>query len=82
MRSVLNATSKKIMICRKSNRWWNAHINAKRRMVWRVRMRRWHSEEAARTKIVIQKSMWQSKSTMWGEYPQNLMGAEVWRAAR
>jgi hypothetical protein len=38
-------------------------------------------KEATRAKAELQKSIWKSKRKMWGDYLQNLSGAEVWRAA-
>jgi hypothetical protein len=81
MSSVLNATAKKIRICARSKRWWNADIKERRKAVGREKRRR-NSGEAARAKAKLQKSIRQSKSKMWSEYLQNLRGAEVWRAAR
>jgi len=82
MSSVLDATANKIRICARSKRWWNADIKERRRTVGRERRRRRHSEEAARAKAELQKLIRHSKSRMWGEYLQNLRGAEVWRVAR
>ena len=82
MSSVLDATAKKIRICASSKRWWNAKIKERRKTVGRERQRRRHSEEAARSKAELQKSIRQSTRRMWGDYLQNLTGAEVWRAAR
>jgi len=45
-------------------------------------MRRRHSEEGAQAKAELQKSIRHSKRKMWGDYLQNIRGAEVWRAAR
>jgi len=81
MSSVLDTTVKKIRICDRSKRWWNADIKERRRTVARERRRRWHSEEAARAKAELQKSIRQSKRIMWGDFLQNLRGAKVWRAA-
>jgi hypothetical protein len=81
MSSVLNATAKKIRICARSNRWWNADIKARRKAVGRDK-RRQNSGEGARAKAKLQKSIRQSKSKMWSQYLQNLKGAQVWRAAR
>jgi hypothetical protein len=61
MSSVLDTTAKKIRICARSKRWWNADIKEKRRTVGRERRRRRHSEEAARAKAEIQKSIRRSK---------------------
>jgi len=78
---VLKATAKKIRICARSKRWWNADIKERRKVGGREKRRR-NSGEAARAKAKLQKSIRQSKSKMWSEYLQNLRGAEVWRAAR
>jgi hypothetical protein len=79
---VLDHTEMKIRICARSKRWWNSNINGRRRTVGRVRRRRENSEEAARAKGELQKSIWQSSSKMGGDYLPNFRGAEVWRAAR
>jgi len=81
MSSVLNATAKKIRICARSKRWWNADIKERRQAVRREQRRR-NSEEAARAKPKLRLSIWQSKSKMWSEYLQNPRGAEDWRATR
>ena len=47
MSSVLDTTAKKIRICARSKRWWNADIKERRRMVRSERRRRRNSEEAA-----------------------------------
>jgi len=82
MRSVLDATANTIRICARSQRWWNADIKERRRTVGRERRRRRNSEEAARAKAELQKSIWQSKREMWSDCLEHLRGAEVWRAAR
>ena len=83
MSSVLDATAKKISICARSNRWWrNADIEERRMTVGRERKRRRHSEEAARAKAELQKSIRHSKRRMWDDYLQNLKRAEVWSGAR
>jgi hypothetical protein len=82
MSSILDATEKKMRICARSKRWWNADIKGRRRTVGRERKRRRHSEEAAWSKAELQNSIWQSKRRMWGHYVQNLRGVKVWRAAR
>jgi hypothetical protein len=79
--SVLNTTAKKIRICARSKRWWNADIKERRYVLGREQ-RRWNSGEAARLNAKLQKSIRQSKSKMWSEYLQTLRGAEFWRAAR
>jgi len=81
MSSILDATAKRIKICARSQRWWDADIKARRRTAGREKRRRRHSEEAARANAELQKSIGQSKRRMWGDYLQNLGGAEVWRAA-
>ena len=81
MSSVPEATAKKIRICARSKRWWNADIKERRRMIGRERKRRRHSEEAARAKAELQKWIRRSKREMWSHYLKYLMGAEVWRAA-
>ena len=82
MSSVLNATAKKIRICARSKRWWNADIKERRRMVVRERRSRRNSEEAARAKAELQKLIWRSNREMWSDYLKILRGAEVWRAAQ
>jgi len=67
MSSVLNTTAKKIRICARSSRWWNAYIKERRRTVGRERRRKRNSEEAARAKAELQKSMRRSKREMWSE---------------
>jgi len=79
--SVLNTTAKKIRICARSKRWWNADIKERRKVVGREKRKR-NSEEAARVKAKLRKSSRQSTSKMWSESLQNLRGAEVWRAAQ
>jgi len=81
MSIVLDATAKKIRICTKSKRWWNADIKERRNAVGREKRKR-NSGEAARAKAELQRSIQRSKSRMWSDYLQNLRGAEVWRAAR
>jgi len=80
--SVLDATAKKIMICARSKRWWNADIKEGRRTVGRERRRKRHSEEAGRAKAALQKSIRQSNRRMWDDYQHNLRGAEMWMAVR
>jgi len=80
--NVLDATAKKIRICTRSKRWWNADIKKTKKAVGRKKRRRLNWEEAARAKAELQKSIRQSKRKMWREYLQNLRGAEAWRAAR
>jgi hypothetical protein len=82
MSSVLNTMAKKIRICARSKKWWNADIKERRRTVGREKKRRRHLEEAAREKAELQKLIGQYKRTLWGDYLQNLMGAEVLTAAR
>jgi len=82
MGNVLDATAKKIRICAKSKRWWNADIRERRKAVGREKRRRRNSEEAAKAKAELQQSIRQSKRKIWSEYLQNLRGAEVSRAAR
>jgi hypothetical protein len=81
MSSVLNATAKKIRVCAKSERWWNADLKEMRKAVGREKRRRQNSGEAARAKAELQKSIGQSKRQICSEYLQILLGAEVWRAA-
>jgi len=82
MGNVLDATAKKIRICARSRRWWNADIKKRRQAVGREKRMRQNSEEATRAKAELQKSIRQSKRKMWSEYLHNLREAEVWRAAR
>jgi hypothetical protein len=73
--------AKKIKICAKSKRWWNAEINDRRMAVGRENRKR-NSEEATRATPELQRSLRLSKSGMWSDYLQNFRGAEVWRATR
>jgi len=57
MGNVLDATAKKIRICAKSKRWWNADIRERRKAVGREKRRRRNSEEAAKAKAEFQKSI-------------------------
>jgi len=82
MVNVLDAMAKKIRICAISNRWWNADIKKRTKVVGRETRRRRKSEEASRAKAELQKLIRQSKKKMWSEYLPNLWGPEVWRAAR
>jgi hypothetical protein len=50
MGNVLSPTAKKIRICTKANRWWNADIKERRKAVGRENMRRRNSEDAAKAK--------------------------------
>ena len=63
--SILNAMAKKIRICAKSKRWWNADIKDRRKVVRREKGRRENPEDAARAKAELQKSIRQSNSQMW-----------------
>jgi hypothetical protein len=62
-----NATAKKIRICARSKRWWNADIKERRRTVGRERRRRRHTDEATRATAQLQMSIRQSKRRMWGD---------------
>ena len=64
MGNVLDTTAKKIRIFPRSTRWWNADIKKRRNAVGREKWRRWNSEEAARAKAELQKSIRQSKIIM------------------
>ena len=57
MSSVLDATAKKIRIYARSKRCWNTNIKERRRTVGRERRRRRNSEEGARAKAELQKSI-------------------------
>jgi len=81
MRIILDATAKKIRICAKSMRWWNADIKQRRKAVGREKTK-WNSDEAASMKAELQRSIRRSNSGMWSDSIQNLRGAEVWRAAQ
>ena len=76
MGNVLDTMAKKITICAKSKRWWNADICERRKVVGWEHRRRWNSEEAAKVKAEFQKSIQQSKRKMLSEYSHNLRGAE------
>jgi len=80
--NVLDMTAKKLMICDILKRRWNADIRQSRKAVGMEMRRRRNSEEAAKAKAELQKSIRHSKRKMWSEYLQNLRGAEVCRAAR
>jgi len=67
MGKVLDATAKKIRICAKSKRWCNADIRERRKAVGREKRRRRNSEQAAKAKAELQKSIRQSKRKMWSE---------------
>jgi len=54
MSIVLDATAKKIRICAKSKRWWNADIKKRRKAVRREKRKR-NSEEVARAKAELQR---------------------------
>jgi len=82
MSSVLDATAKKITICARSKRSWNGNNKERRRMVGKERRRRRNSEEPARAKAELQKSIRQLKRRIRSDYLQNIRGAEVWRAAQ
>jgi len=82
MSSVPDTTVKKISICARSKRWWNADIEERRKTVGKERRRRWNSEEAAWAMAELQKSIRQFTRKMWGYYLKNLRGAEMRRAAR
>jgi len=82
MSSVLDATAKKFRISARSRRWWNADITGRSSTVGRERRRRQPSEEAARAKVELRKSIWLSKRKIPGDYLQILGGVEVWSAAR
>jgi len=82
MSSVPDTAAKTIRICARSKRWWNPYMKQTTRTVGKKRSRRRHLEEAARAKAELRKSIRQSKRKMFGDYLQNLRGAEVWRAAR
>jgi len=53
MGNLLDATAKKIRICAKSKRWWNADIRERRKAVGREKRRRPNSEEAAKAKAEL-----------------------------
>jgi hypothetical protein len=80
--NTLGATAKKVRIWAQSKTCWNTDIRERRKVVRRETRSRRNSEEAARAKTNIQKSIPQSKRKIWSEYLKNLRGAAVWRAAR
>ena len=55
MSIVLDAKAKKIRICTRSKRWWNADIKERTRTVGRERRRRPNTVEAPRAKAEVQK---------------------------
>jgi len=75
--NVLEATAKKIRICTRSKRWWNANIKKTKKAVGREKRRRRNLEETARANAELQKSIRQSRGKMWREYLQNLRGAKA-----
>jgi hypothetical protein len=81
MGNVIGAMGKKIRICAKSRMWWNTHVRERRKAVGREKRRRRHSEEAAKAKSELHKSIRQSKRKMCSESLQNLSVAKVCRAA-
>ena len=59
---------KKKRICARSKRWWNGEIKVMRSVLGRENRRGRRSEEAARAKGKLQKSIRHSKSWMWNDY--------------
>jgi len=57
MGNVHDAMAKKIRICATSKRWWNADIRERRKAVGREKRRRRNSEQAAKAKAELQKSI-------------------------
>jgi hypothetical protein len=82
MGSVLDATVKKISIYARSKMWWNADIQKRRQAVGEEKRRRRNSEQAARAKAELQKSIRISSRKMFTEYLQTLRANKVSRAAR
>jgi len=80
MSSFVNATAKKLRICARSKRWWDADIKDWRKSV-RKENRRHNLRATARAKAILPRSIWQSNITLWIEYLKYIRGAEVWRAA-
>jgi len=79
---VLDPTAKKIRICARSKRWWNGEITEKRSQLGREKRRRCRSAATAQAKAELQQSIQREKGRMWNDYLRNLMGDEVWRAAK
>ena len=77
MGNILHTTAKKIMICAKSRRWWNADITERRREVRIEEKKRWNSEDTARAMVELQKSIRQSKRKIVKQVLPKLKGAEV-----
>ena len=67
MGNILDATAKKIKICARSKRWWNANIKKRRKAVGREKRRTLSSEEAARAEAELQKLIRESNETMCSE---------------
>ena len=55
MGNVLDTTAKKIRICARSKRWWNADIKKRRNAVGREKWRTRNMEEANSAKAELQK---------------------------
>jgi len=82
MSSVPNATAKKIGICAKLKRWWNADIKMRNKAVGRGKWRTGNLEQAAWVKAELQKSILWFQNQMWSDYLENVRGAKVWRAVQ
>jgi len=82
MGSMLNATARRIRICAKWKRWWNANIKERMKVVRREKWRWRNSDVATSAKAELQKSIQNLKSKMWSKYLHNLRGVEVWKAAK
>jgi hypothetical protein len=79
--NLFDVTSRKIRICTKSKMWWNANIREWRKVLETKKVRRRKSEVAAKAKAEFPKSIRRCKCIISSENLQNLMGAEVKRAA-
>jgi len=82
MSSVLNATAKMMSICAKSKRRWISEIRGRRKAIGGEKQSRQNSDEAARAKAELLKSILRSKSQIWSDSWQILRVAKVWRAAQ
>jgi hypothetical protein len=81
MSNVYNATATRIMIHAELTRWFNDNINERRKALGTTKPTRWNSKEPGWAKTELQKSLRRTKNQKWSDKLQNLLGAEVWRAA-
>jgi len=67
MGRVLDATTKKMTICARSQIWWNTNIKARWKVVCREKIRRWNADGAIMANAELWLSFPQSNSKMWNE---------------